>query len=285
MDWRISSERLLRLDRAHVMAILNVTPDSFSDGGRFHSADDVVRAAQDAVNQGADLLDIGGESTRPGAEAVSANEQIDRVAPAIEGIRAAGITCPISIDTTSAEVVRTALDAGADLVNDVSAGLDDGAMLPLIAERGAGVILMHRLTRPGDDSWSDRYAVDPTYPGGVVESVRDFLLARAQDAIDAGIARGSIAIDPGLGFGKSVEQNFELIRRSSEFVATGFPVLGAASRKSFLGAVTGIENPADRVEASIAASVAQRLAGVQVFRVHDVQAQSQALQALDAIRG
>ncbi len=285
MDWRISSERSLRLGRAHVMAILNVTPDSFSDGGRFHSADDVVRAAQDAVNQGADLLDIGGESTRPGAEAVSASEQINRVAPAIEGIRAAGITCPISIDTTSAEVARAALDAGADLVNDVSAGLDDGAMLPLIAERGAGVILMHRLTRPGDDSWSDRYAEDPTYPGGVVERVRVFLLARAQDAIDAGIERGSIAIDPGLGFGKSVEQNFELIRRSAEFVATGFPVLGAASRKSFLGAVTGIENPADRVEASIAASVAQRLAGVQVFRVHDVQAQSQALQASDAIRG
>ena len=240
------------------MAILNVTPDSFSDGGRFHSADDVVRAAQDAVDQGADLLDIGGESTRPGAEAVSASEQIDRVAPAIEGIRAAGITCPISIDTTSAEVARAALDAGADLVNDVSAGLDDGAMLPLIAERGAGVILMHRLTRPGDDSWSDCYAVDPTYPGGVVERVRDFLLARAQDAIDAGIERGSIAIDPGLGFGKSVEQNFELIRRSAEFVATGFPVLGAVSRKSFLGAVTEIENPADRVEASQPAHFSDR---------------------------
>jgi len=282
-QWKIATDQSLRLGRAQVMAILNVTPDSFSDGGRFDSPDAVVRAAREAVEQGADLLDIGGESTRPGAEAVSASEQIRRVIPAIEGIRAAGIKAPISVDTTSAAVAEAALGAGAQIIDDVSAGLDDGAMLQLAADHGAGIILMHRLAKPRDDSWSDAYASDPAYPGGVVPCVLGFLLERAEAAMGAGIRREAIAIDPGLGFGKSVAQNFELIRSTAAFAQTGFPVLGAASRKSFLGAVTGIENPAERVEASIAASVAQRLAGAPLFRVHDVAAQASALRAADAI--
>ncbi len=265
------------------MAILNVTPDSFSDGGQLATTDDAVRAAQRAVDQGADMLDIGGESTRPGAESISDEEQTNRVVPVIEAIRSTGIECPISVDTTRSAVANAALDAGADAVNDVSACTDDGAMLRLIAERNAGVILMHRLCSPREDSWSDRYGQSPDYPGGVVSCVLAFLLNRAEAAIAAGIDRSAIAVDPGLGFGKTVAQNFELIAGSGSFVQTGYPVLGAASRKSFLGAVTGIENPADRVAASVAASVAQRLGGVQIFRVHDAEAQSRGLRTADAV--
>lgn len=265
------------------MAILNVTPDSFSDGGLLTSTDDAVSAAQRAIDQGADMLDVGGESTRPGAVSVSEEEQINRVVPVIEAIRSAGIECPISVDTTRSAVANAAIDAGADAVNDVSACTDDNAMLPLIAERGAGVILMHRLCSPRDDSWSDRYGQSPDYPGGVASCVLAFLIERAEAALAAGIDPSAIAIDPGLGFGKTVAQNFELIAGSGSFVQTGYPVLGAASRKSFLGAVTGVENPADRVAASVAVSVAQRLSGVQLFRVHDVQAQSRGLRTADAV--
>lgn len=262
---------------------MNITPDSFSDGGRFAGVEDAVGAARRAIDDGADMLDIGGESTRPGARAVGDAEQIDRVVPVILAIRASGIACPISVDTTRSGVARAALDAGADAVNDVSAGTDDPAMLALLADRRAGVILMHRLRRPGDDSWSDRYDEAPAYPGGVIECVLAFLLERTAAAMAAGIVREAIAIDPGLGFGKSVTQNFELIAASARFVATGFPVVGAASRKSFLGAVTGVENPSDRVESSVAASVAQRLGGAQLFRVHDVRAQCDGLRIADAV--
>ena len=281
--WRVSQRHRLTLDRAHILAILNVTPDSFSDGGQFTDVEDVILAARQALEQGADMLDIGGESTRPGAEAVGEAAQIDRVVPVIDAIRSAGIDCPVSVDTTRSGVARAALDAGADAVNDISAGTDDDAMLPLIADRGAGVILMHRLRAPRDDSWSDQYDEDPAYPGGVVECVRRFLMDRADAAIAAGIDREAIAIDPGLGFGKSVGQNFDLIGASGVFVATGYPVVGAASRKSFLGAVTGIANPADRGWASLAASVIQRVAGVQLFRVHDVEVHVQGLAVANAL--
>jgi dihydropteroate synthase len=283
LTWRFARDRSLTLDRARVIAILNITPDSFSDGGRIAGVEDAVAAAHAAIADGADMLDIGGESTRPGARAVGDAEQIDRVVPVILAIRASGIARPISVDTTRSGVARAALDAGADAVNDVSAGTDDPAMLALLAERGAGVILMHRLRRPNDDSWSDRYDEAPAYPGGVVGCVCAFLLERAAAAMAAGIDREAIAIDPGLGFGKSVPQNLALIAATARFVATGYPVVGAASRKSFLGAVTGVENPSDRVASSIAASVAQRLGGAPLFRVHDVLAQSHGLRIADAI--
>jgi len=283
--WRVSRTRTLSLDRARVIAILNVTPDSFSDGGELPTTEAAVATARCAVDSGADMLDIGGESTRPGAQQVKATEQVRRVVPAIGAIRDAGLSCPISVDTTRADVARAALDAGADAVNDVSGGTDDEAMLTLIAERGAGVILMHRLRAPGEDSWSDRYRQEPSYEGGVVAHVRRYLIDRAQSAINSGTCRESIAIDPGLGFGKSVSQNFALIAASGAFVETGFPVVGAASRKSFLGAVSGVESPSERVAASVAASVAQRLAGVQLFRVHDTRAQAQGLRSADAILG
>ncbi len=283
--WRVSASRAVALDRARVIAILNVTPDSFSDGGRFARSEDVADAARRALADGADMLDVGGESTRPGAARIGAPEQIRRVVPAIRAIRAAGVGAAISVDTTLAAVAAEALDAGADAINDVSACREDPAMLPLVGARRAGLILMHRLTPPPDDAYSDRYALPPDYSasGGVVEAVRAFLAERMGAARRAGVAPESLAIDPGLGFGKTVEQNFELIRATPVFAALGCPVVGGASRKSFIGRVTGADRPADRVEGSIAASVAQRLGGAALFRVHDVGPQARALRAADAV--
>jgi len=270
------------------MGILNVTPDSFSDGGRFASAEDVGGAGVEMVRSGASILDVGGESTRPGAEPVDAAEQIRCVRPAIEAIRAAlakaGLDAAITIDTTRAEVAAAALEAGADGVNDQSAGRDDPEMLALARERGAGIALMHRLRAPGEDVYSDRYKAAPDYgAAGVVEAVRAFLMERVEAALAAGIAREAIAIDPGLGFGKTVAQNFSLIREAGRFVELGFPVIGAASRKSFIGRASGVEDARERVSGSIAASVAQRLSGVMIFRVHDVPEQVRALRVADEI--
>ncbi len=288
--WKLSAGRALGLERARVMGILNVTPDSFSDGGRFSSPDQVGGAAIEMVRAGASILDVGGESTRPGAKAVNADEQIRRVRPSIESIRRAlkegGLDAAITVDTTRAAVAAAALEAGADGVNDQSAGRDDPEMLPLVRGAGCGIALMHRLRRPGEDVYSHRHREPPDYgPIGVVEAVRGFLRERADEALAAGIGAASIAIDPGLGFGKTVEQNFDLIRRSARFVELGFPVIGAASRKSFIGLISGVESASQRVAGSIAASVAQRLAGVQIFRAHDVQEQAEALRVADAIRG
>jgi len=281
--WRLSASCVLPLDRARILGILNITPDSFSDGGEIQTPAQAVAAAQRMIDAGADALDIGGESTRPGADPVSSDEQIRRVVPVIAGIRAAGIDAPITVDTTRSAVARAALDAGADAVNDVSAALDDADMLPLIAERQCGVILMHRLCRPSDDRYSHEHLVEPDYgPLGVVGAVRQALSDRAEAAIAAGVDRRRIALDPGLGFGKSVAQSFELIRRSGEIVSLGLPVIGGASRKSFLGAATGVDRPADRVASSLAASVIQRLGGVAIFRVHDVSSHREALAVADA---
>ncbi|RMH28472.1 MAG: dihydropteroate synthase [Planctomycetota bacterium] len=267
------------------MAVLNVTPDSFSDGGSIATPADAVRAARAAADAGADLLDIGGESTRPGAGAVPEAEQIARVAPAIRAVREAGLDAPITVDTTRAAVARAALDAGADAVNDVSAGLDDPAMLPLIARRRVGVVLMHRRSAPARDRYSDRYVAEPDYgPAGVVRAVRDFLAERLGAARDAGVAPDSIAVDPGLGFGKSVGQNFELLASIDRLVTLGAPVLVGASRKSFLGAVTGEADPARRLSESIAAAVAARLGGASIVRAHDAGPHRRALAAADAVR-
>lgn len=288
-SWRLAPGRSIPLDQPRLIAILNITPDSFSDGGRFLSPDAALVRAVTALNEGADAIDIGGESTRPGAPSVPPAEQIARVVPVIRAIRAAGIDAPITIDTTSARVAVAALDAGADAINDVSAGRDDPAMLPLAAERRCGIILMHRLHPPSDDRYSTDYAAPPDYSaqGGVVRAVREFLEARAAAAIAAGIQRESICIDPGLGFGKSVADNWALIRAMPEFVATGYPALFAASRKSFLARVIGPkgerEPPARRVEASVAAAREGLAAGVRLFRVHDIAAHAAAFRDATAI--
>lgn len=285
--WQLSRHKRLLLERPRVMAILNITPDSFSDGGELLKVKQALAAAEDAMRAGAAMLDIGGESTRPGARRIDADEQMARIVPVISAIRRSQgelARVPISIDTTLAPVAAAALDAGADSINDVSAGLDDDAMLPLAANRGAGIVLMHRLHAPQHDSYSDRYAIPPRYPD-VVAEVKDFLSARIEAARQAGIARDAIVVDPGLGFGKTVEQNLELVRRTGELLSLGHHVLSAASRKSFVGRAMGLENsePHERLPGSIAFSLMHYSAGARLFRVHDLRPQMQALNAAAAI--
>jgi len=279
--WKIGAQHELMLDQPWLMGILNVTPDSFSDGGLFYKPARAVGRALRMINEGAAIIDVGGESTRPGAQRIGAAEQIDRTAPVIEELRRHADVI-VSIDTTRSAVAEAALDAGAHIVNDVSAGREDDAMLPLAAARGCGIVLMHRLRPPPADSYSDRYDEAPAY-GDVVRDVADFLRERAEAAIAAGVGHDAIVLDPGLGFGKSVEQNFELIARTGELVETGYPVLSGASRKSFIGKASAVEAPLQRLHGSIAVSVAHWLAGVRLFRVHDVAAHAQALAVARAI--
>jgi dihydropteroate synthase len=272
--WQVGSGKRVALDRARIMAILNVTPDSFHDGGVLADPGAAVAAAERAVESGADILDIGGESTRPGASRVAEDEQIRRVIPAIRAIRRAGgvlQAVPISVDTTRVGVARAALDVGADAVNDVSGATEDAGILSVAAEFRAGIVLMHRLRPPDQDSYSDRYTVEPTY-ADVVGEVRAFLSARSSSAIAAGIPREGIVLDPGLGFGKTVAQNLELIRRTGEIAALGFPVLSGLSRKSFTAAAVCMHGstPADRLAPTLALSLEHRAAGASIFRVHDV---------------
>ena len=264
------------------MGVLNVTPDSFSDGGSFASVAEAVDHALGMINDGACIIDVGGESTRPGAAPVSADQQIARTRPVIERLRQADDVL-ISIDTTNSVVAEAALDAGANIINDVSAGQDDERMLPLAGRRACGLVLMHRLTSPALDSYSDQYFQNPTYDD-VVANICEFLLQRCEAATSHGVDHVAITLDPGLGFGKSKEHNFQLIRRANEIVQLGFPVLSAASRKSFVGAVTDVPTPSQRVIGSTAVSVAHWLSGVQLFRVHDVAAHREALSMAQAIR-
>ena len=288
--WRMAHGRSLVLDRPRVMAILNATPDSFSDGGLHLDPGLAAEAAARFIGDGADMLDIGGESTRPGSARVDPDEQIRRVVPVIRAIREAGIGAPISVDTTRSAVAAQALDAGADAINDVSGGQEDPGIVDLAAERGCGLVLMHRLRPPDEDSFSDRYEVQdrPEY-GDVVREVRAALDAMARDARARGVDTDAIVLDCGLGFGKTVEQNLELVRRSAELPPSmgedSYPMLGAASRKSFVGRISmgpGDSKPpaaGDRVGGSIAVSLAQLWGGVRLFRVHDVAAQAAALRA------
>ncbi|MFT5424033.1 MAG: dihydropteroate synthase [Phycisphaerales bacterium] len=263
------------------MTILNLTPDSFYDGGRLVSPAVVVEAACRAVDDGADLLDLGGESTRPGAQRIGIDEQIRRVVPAVEAIREAGIETPISVDTTRAAVAEAALDAGASIINDVAAGTEDEGILSLAASRGCGLILMHRLRPPGDDSYSDQYAQPPEYES-VVEEVRAFLAKRLQAAADAGVDPRAVLLDPGLGFGKAVQQNMDLISQTPRLLSLGRPVLSAASRKSFVGRVSlGRDSePSERLAGSLDMTRAHYHAGARVFRVHDTAEQASLLRAL-----
>ncbi|MGI9013902.1 MAG: dihydropteroate synthase [Phycisphaerales bacterium] len=285
----------LTLDQPHVIGILNTTPDSFSDGGIFTTERAAVTRGLEMAAQGAAMLDIGGESTRPGAHRISEQEQIRRTAKIIAALRreldVRGFSnVAMSIDTTRSSVAQAALDAGAVIINDVAAGLEDHAMFELAAARGCGMILMHRRAAPDRDQYSHEYTARPVYDD-VVADVAAFLKERAKAALAAGVSREAIVIDPGLGFGKSVEDNSELIRRTSELASAGFPLLSAASRKSFIGAVANVPLPADRDPGSIAVALEQFRQGVQLFRVHDVAGHVQALRvaattsrAPDAVR-
>ncbi len=254
------------------MAVLNVTPDSFSDGGRTFDPEAAVAHGLRLIAEGADLVDVGGESTRPGAEPVAAAEERRRILPVVRAL-AAKIT--ISIDTTKAAVAAAALDAGASIVNDVSAGTLDPEMLPLVARSGAAIILMHRKGMPKTMQRRPRYR-------DVVGEVRAYLEARVRAALGTGVAAGAIAVDPGIGFGKTLEHNLELLRRTDEIAALGCPVVVGVSRKSFLGRI--LEAPeASRLEASIAAALVAVERGACVVRVHDVAATVRALRVAEAI--
>ncbi|HMN41644.1 MAG TPA: dihydropteroate synthase [Phycisphaerales bacterium] len=279
--WPLAHGRAIALDRVRIVGILNITPDSFSDGGELASVGLAVDAARRMLREGADMLDIGGESTRPGAARVHADEQLRRVLPVIRAVReACGDDALMSIDTTLAPVAAPAIEAGAHAINDVSACTDDADMLPLAARTGAGLILMHRLAPPSADSYSTHYAAAPAYPGGVVACVREFLTQRIAAALAAGVRRESLVLDPGLGFGKSVEQNLELIARTSELAALGLPILSGLSRKSFTAVAAGLPRetpPRDRLAPTLALSLAHLHAGASLFRVHDVAEHAVAL--------
>lgn len=271
--WRIRG-RTLSLERPVVVGILNVTPDSFSDGGRWADPAAALDRARRMVEDGADMLDVGGESTRPGASAVSANEEIARVLPVLRALRELGV--PVSVDTRKAEVARAALAEGADVINDVSA-LSDPEMASAVAGSDAGLVLMHMRGTPETMQTLVAYR-------DVAEEVADELESRVEAAIGAGIEAERIVVDPGIGFAKTAAQNLELIARLDVFAERlGRPVLLGASRKAFVGALLG-GVPADRRDAgTVGACVAGLARGARLFRVHEVRAARQALDVADAI--
>ncbi|SPH18515.1 Dihydropteroate synthase [Defluviimonas aquaemixtae] len=269
----------MEFDRPRLMGILNVTPDSFSDGGRFHAGDAAAAHARAMAEAGADILDIGGESTRPGAGVVGAAEEIERTAPVISKLRSGGLKLPISIDTRKAEVAGAALDAGADFVNDVAALGYDPGIAALVAARGVPLCLMHA---QGDPATMQN---DPRYDS-VLLDVFDFLAERVAQAEAAGIPRDRIVVDPGIGFGKTVAHNLELLRGLSLFHGLGCVVLLGASRKRFIGTIGGgaAESRAElRIPGTIAVMLAGLAQGVQFHRVHDIVEAKQALRLYEAV--
>jgi dihydropteroate synthase len=264
--------------RAVVMGVLNVTPDSFSDGGRAFDPSDhpgrAIAAGLALATAGADVVDVGGESTRPGADPVAVADELARVVPVIAGLVEHGVM--VSVDTRQAAVAREALTAGAAIVNDVGAVGRDRGMLDVVAASGAAYVAMHLQGEP-------RTMQDaPTYVD-VVAEVEQALLATVARAIAAGVARERLAIDPGIGFGKSLEHNLALLRALPRLSAHGVPVLVGTSRKSFLGRITGIERAEDRLVGSVVSAVLAARAGARILRVHDVAATVEALAVLDAI--
>jgi dihydropteroate synthase len=262
--------------RALVMAVLNVTPDSFSDGGLFADAESAVRHGLELVADGADLLDVGGESTRPGSEPVPPEEQLRRVLPVITALRAR-TEVPISIDTTSALVARRAIEAGARVLNDVSALREDPEMASVAAESGAPVVLMHMLGRPRD------MQANPVYRD-VCAEVRDFLAARVEFAAGRGVARGQIIVDPGFGFGKTFEHNLELLRGLATLKELGRPVLAGTSRKAMLGRILDVP-PRERLHGTLATVAAALERGAEIVRVHDPRPALHVVKVMAALQG
>jgi dihydropteroate synthase len=261
-SWQLS-RRTLTLERPLVMGILNVTPDSFSDGNRFFSVTAAVERALEMERQGADIIDIGGESTRPNAPAVDLAEELNRVIPVLQGL-AGLLRVPISVDTYKAEVARAACAAGAEIVNDVSGLCFDPDMARVVAQADAGLVVMHTRGRPDSMQSDTRY-------DDLMTEVKEYLLESLALAQQAGIAPSRIAVDPGIGFGKSVQGNLELIRRLSELLPLGHPILVGPSRKSFIGSVLGA-NDRDRIFGTAATVAVSILNGASIVRVHDVAA-------------
>jgi dihydropteroate synthase len=274
--WRLRT-RQLSFDRVPlVMGIVNVTPDSFSDGGRFLAPERAVEHALQLVAAGADILDIGGESTRPYAEPVSVAEELERVVPVIEAL-AIAVDTPLSIDTSKSLVAESALSAGAEIINDVTGLAGDDGMIPLVVARGAGVCAMHMRGTP--QTMQD----DPRYTD-VVAEIREYLSAKFQQLVEAGIDPARICLDPGIGFGKTHQHNITLMANCWRFHELGCPLLVGHSRKGFLAKIIG-DSAADRTAATVGSAISLALQGVQILRVHDVRPVKEALLAFAATGG
>jgi len=265
---------LLKTDQAIVMGILNATPDSFSDGGQFNSNEIAIAHALEMLRDGADIIDIGGESTRPGAVAVSVEEEIERVVPIIKALRQRSNAC-ISIDTSKPEVMRAAVQAGANLVNDVN-GLRESGALEICAELKVPVCVMHMQGQPRT------MQNIPSYEN-VVDEIKAFLLERVDACVVAGIKRDNIIIDPGFGFGKNLQHNLQLLKNLHEFKSLGLPVLVGLSRKSMFGEILGL-SVEERLHASVAGAVLAWTKGAKIFRVHDVKPTVEALKVCVAMQ-
>ena len=260
-----------------LMGILNVTPDSFSDGGEFFAVKPAVAQAEKMLDEGALMIDVGGESTRPGSDPVSPEEELRRVLPVVRGILESRPETKISVDTYRALTAEAALDAGARVVNDVTALRGDLKMAGLVAERGCPVVLMHMLGEPKSMQRDPRYE-------NVVREVRAFLVSRVEYALSAGVREENVILDPGIGFGKTLGHNLELLNGLNVFVELGFPVLVGASRKSFLEKILGSDAAGDRLFGTVATSVIAYERGATLFRVHDVRANKEALEVAAAVR-
>ncbi|MBU6460318.1 MAG: dihydropteroate synthase [Proteobacteria bacterium] len=260
-------------DRPLIMGIVNVTPDSFSDGGRYHAFDQALAHARQLMEEGADILDIGGESTRPGASEVSTETELERVLPLIKQL--SGLHIPISVDTSKPEVMSAAVEAGASIINDVYALRRPGALRAAV-DSGASICLMHMLGEPRT------MQVNPHY-NNVTAEVTGFLKTRADALKAAGCDPSRILLDPGFGFGKTLNHNLTLLRNLHQISTLGYPILVGLSRKSMLGAITGHKNPQDRIYASLAAALISVQNGARIVRVHDVAATRDVLNVLDAL--
>ncbi|PLX79670.1 MAG: dihydropteroate synthase [Desulfuromonas sp.] len=266
-EWR-GKGCTIKLDRPRILGILNLTPDSFYDGGRFVDPIAAVVRAEEMVAEGVDVIDIGGESTRPGAPSVGSQEELDRVLPVIERLRSV-LTVPISIDTNKSGVADAALRVGANYVNDISGLQFDADMASVVAAHQAGLVVMHTRGRP------DRMQLDTSYDD-LAGEVYGCLEAAVESAVEAGIPRSAIAVDPGIGFGKSVDGNLELQRRLPELLGLGCPVLLGTSRKSFIGKILDSAGPDDRLAGTLATVAVGVLRGAMLHRVHDVAAAREA---------
>ena len=270
-DWCLNPKR-----ETLVMGIVNVTPDSFSDGGKFFLPEVAISHASKLITQGADIIDIGGESTRPGAEQVSESEELKRVIPVIEKIRTDNPTILISIDTTKASVAKHAIEAGADIINDVSGFSFDNNMIGIVESFNIPVVIMHMKGNPQNMQLNPKYK-------DIVNEILDFFKMKIKIAIQSGINRSMIILDPGIGFGKTVEHNFELLSRLNEFNVLELPIMIGPSRKSFIGITLDLP-PEDRVEGTAAAVSAGVMNGASIVRVHDVKSMKRVVRIIEKVK-
>jgi len=273
--WHVRNQTFHWGDRTYLMGVLNVTPDSFSDGGLFHSLEAAIVQARSLITAGADILDIGGQSTRPNAVEISLEEELERVLPIIRAVRQES-DVPLSIDTTRSAVVEAAIAAGADIVNDISGATFDAAMLPTVAKLGVPIVLMHTRGTPQTMQQLTDY-------NDLINDILTFLKERVDAAIACGVDRSRLAIDPGIGFAKTYAQNLEILRRLPEFSTLGCPLLVGASRKSFIGHILDQPDPQQRVWGTAAACCAAIVGKADLLRVHDVREMNDVCRVADAL--